>query len=488
MIRLNTSALCRSTTALLILLVSSVTLAQNAPTPAGNWEGGIDVGGNKLGVVFVITQREGANYETVMSVPSQSPKGIACNQTVVNGDSLLVSVKMIGGQFKGKLNAGRSSVAGTWFQGGSSLPLTLEKVEKLTEEKAAERSQTPKGPFPYVSEEVEYDNIAKTVHLGATLTKPAGAGPFPVAVLITGSGQQDRDETILGHKPFAVIADYLTRRGIAVLRVDDRGTGKSTGELLTATSLDFAQDVITSLDYLKTRPDVNPKKIGLIGHSEGGMIAPMVAAQRPIEVAFMVLLAGPGAKITDLMESQLLSLSKNNGLSDGDAALFRPLLKPLMLAATNTADKTTNRNAAVDAFKTWQQKTEPAAVVRATGVTDEKTREAYVDQQLNLFGKPWFRYFVQYDPAVNLKQVRCPVLALNGEKDYQVPSAMNLTAIGAALKGHNKRLTTKEMPGLSHLFQHCQTCTGAEYAQLTETFAPEALQLMGNWILTEGLR
>lgn len=472
----------------LTLLSSSVSFAQSPKPVAGNWEGNIDIMGQKLGVSFVIIQPNPADYIAKMNVPAQGAKDIPCDNTMLKGDSLFITITRIAGEFKGKLNPGRTQVTGTWSQSNRQFPLTLQKVETLSGYKMTERSQTPKAPFPYMSELVEYENADKTVHLGATLTRPNGKGPFPVAILVSGSGQQDRDETILDHKPFAVIADHLTRQGIAVLRVDDRGTGKSTGPVKSATSSDFAQDVMTSLDYLKTRADVNPKKIGLVGHSEGGMIAPMVAAQRPADVAFMVLLAGPGAKITDLMEDQFLSLGKNNGVSEADSKLLRPLLKPLMVAAISSSDPATNRKAAMDAFRTWQQKTDPAVVTRTTQVSDDKTRDAYIDQQLQLFGTPWFRYFIQYDPAENLKQVRCPLLALNGEKDYQVPSQMNLTAISAALKGRNNRVTTKEMPGLNHLFQRCKTCTGAEYAELAETFAPEALKTIGDWILAEGVK
>lgn len=465
-------------------------LAQSKTTPAGNWEGDIAVGSTKLGVAFVISQPEQANatYVAKMNVPAQRAVDIPCDNTTVVGDSLSIAVNRVGGQFKGRLNPTQTTAVGTWYQSGRQFPLTLKKVDKLTEVKTLERPQTPKAPFPYQIELVQYDNPTKTVHLGATLTKPSGNGPFPVAVLITGSGQQDRDQTILDHKSFAVLADYLTRRGVAVLRVDDRGVGQSTGEVKTATSADFANDVMTSVDYLKTRSDMNAKQIGLIGHSEGGMIAPMVAAQRPDDVAFIVMLAGPGAKIVDGMARQNEAVLLSQGVSAEYAKKYGELYQSMAKAVVANPDADKANQAAEAAFTQWQVKQDPVMVTQLTRANDEASKKTFVKTMVSAFSEPWFRYFLQHDPANDLKKVRCPVLALNGEKDIQVDAALNLAAIEAATKGINKRVTLKTLPGLNHLFQHCKTCTVAEYEQLTETFAPEALSLMGDWILEEGLK
>ncbi len=242
---------------------------------AGRWEGTASVSGSNLLIIFNVSSAGPDNFSATMDVPAQGAKGLVCDEVRVEGDSLFISIKAIQGRYAGKLGANQTSATGIFAQGKSfTTPLNLKRTGDAV---ALDRPQTPKPPFPYKSEDVEYDSPDKAVHLGATLTLPSGAGPFPAAILITGSGPQDRDSEIYGHKIFLVIADYLTRRGIAVLRIDDRNVGKSTGPA-NGTSADFAQDVMVSLDFLKNRKDLDPKKIGLIGHSEGGMIAPMVAA------------------------------------------------------------------------------------------------------------------------------------------------------------------------------------------------------------------
>jgi uncharacterized protein len=467
----------------LMLFLLTATRLSGQPTPqlAGNWTGTINAGGQKLGVVFTVSQTTDGPLKTTMAVPAQGAKGIPCDQTLLQGDSLTISVKAIGGQFSGKLNAARTEAIGQWQQGGAGFPLMLNKADKVAAVKAPERPQTPKGPFHYVSEDVEYDNPAKTVHLGATLTKPNGPGPFPVVVLITGSGAQDRDETILGHKPFWVIADYLTRRGVAVLRVDDRGVGKSRGNRTQATSADYAQDVITSLDFLKKRPDINPKQIGLIGHSEGGMIAPMVAAERPKDVAFIVMLAGPGAPCLDGMVLQNVAVIKGMGASEAYATQYGELYRVVAKGVLAGKDSVQRYQLASVAFEGWKAKQDPILVSQLLRVRDEATKQAFLVPLVNALSEPWFRYFLAYDPTANLRKLRCPVLALNGEKDVQVDAALNLSAIEKTTST-NKRVTIKAISNLNHLFQHCQTCTPAEYEELTETFDPETLKTMGDWI------
>jgi len=308
------------------------------------------------------------------------------------------------------------------------------------------------------------------------LTLPYLKGPFPAALLISGSGAQDRDETALGHKPFLVLADYLTHRGIAILRVDDRGVGGSTGDFAQATSEDFAGDVLAGVEYLKSQKEIDPQKIGLIGHSEGGIIAPMVAAQSPPDVAFIVMMAGTGLNGEQVLYLQGALLARANGASE------------------ETIDKLGVLQERIYAVLK-QEKDDDAAA--------EKLREIFADAQLQLskeekekmlFGSfvkvikiiPWYRYLLTFDPRPTLMTVKCPVLAINGEKDLQVPPKENLYAIEEALKtGGNKDYTVKELPGLNHLFQTAETGAVSEYAEIEETISPTALKVIGDWIREE---
>jgi len=274
--------------------------AQNHDKFMGTWEGKLNVG-VELRIVFHILDDGRGGLASTADSPDQNAYGLVCNSTSFGGDQIKIEMLKQNAKFSGKL-ADDSTINGTFTQ-GMDVPLQLKKVVKISEAKKSNRPQTPQPPFPYQLDSLEYDNADKTVHLGATLTYPKGNGPFPAAILITGSGQEDRDETIFGHKPFAIIADYLTRNGFAVLRVDDRGTGKSKGEVLKATSLDFANDVMTSMDYLKSRKEIDKNKIGLVGHSEGGLIASIIITKRK-DVAFIISLSGPGMKGADILADQ----------------------------------------------------------------------------------------------------------------------------------------------------------------------------------------
>jgi pimeloyl-ACP methyl ester carboxylesterase len=324
---------------------------------------------------------------------------------------------------------------------------------------------------------VVYDNPAAGNRLAGTLTLPRTAAPHPAVLLITGSGQQDRNEALLGHKPFLVLADYLTRRGIAVLRVDDRGVGGSTGEVAKATSADFATDVRAGVAYLKQRKDIDARRVGLIGHSEGGMIAPMVAAGSK-DVAFIVLMAGTGVPGEEILYEQSALILKANGASEAAIARNRAAQEKMYAIAK------TEKDDAVAARKVREILRQLAASP-VTG-TAAKGEDAAAEAQVKMILSPWFRYFLAFDPRPTLRKVRCPVLAINGEKDLQVPPKANLPAIRAALKaGGNRDHTEKELPGLNHLFQACKTGSPTEYSQIEETFNPAALQAMGDWIVAQ---
>ena len=305
--------------------------------------------------------------------------------------------------------------------------------------------------------------------LGGTLTVPQGKGPFPCAVFITGSGQQDRDETLFQHKPFWVIADDLARHGIASLRCDDRGVGKSKGDLEQATSGRFATDIEAAVAFLKTRPEVAASKIGLIGHSEGGIIAPMVAAKPENKIAFIVLLAGTGVPGDQVLLEQSAAVLRAQGASEGVIAVSRANQERLFPIAKTEPDA--------------QKALDKMAVV--LGFPDAKALPPEGVAQLKSLTIPWMRYFLQYEPALTLEKVTCPVLALNGTKDTQVLVTQNLPRIEQALKkGGNTDFTTVALPELNHLFQHAKTGGPEEYGQLEETFSLDALLLIRDWVVT----
>jgi uncharacterized protein len=383
-------------------------------------------------------------------------------------------------------------LTGNFYQGSNSLPLTLNKNNSKAAVKKINRPQTPIPPFSYKSEDVEYDNANKSIHFGATFTVPlpepgtdnVKAPVYPTVLLITGSGPQDRDENILDHKPFAVIADYLTGKGIAVLRIDDRGKGKTSGSFATSTTFDFALDVEAGINYLKSRNDVDTFNIGLIGHSEGGIIAPMVASRRK-DVGFIILLAGPGINVLDMMVQQSADVMASIGNSKTDIDLYRPLYRNLVTAIINAKDTATASKKAIAVFKKWQKGKSAVTIKSTTGVEAEKDIPVFTNAFLKQLSSPWFSNFIKMNPQNYLTKTNCPVLALNGEKDIQVAAKPNLAGIKTALqKNNNLHVTTLEIPGLNHLFQHCKKCSAAEYGELEETFDTATLKIVLDWIKT----
>jgi len=430
----------------------------------GTWLGTLDTGAIKLRIAFHITVN-GKAYGATMDSLDQGANGLPVASVTREGAQLTMTMPMMGAKYEGTIADDGTSIRGTFQQGGANLPLTLQRV-KDTASLEAPRPQEPKPPFPYKSEDVTYENKTAGITLAGTLTIPQGKGPFPAALLITGSGPQNRNEEIMGHKPFLVLADYLTRRGIAVLRVDDRGVGKSGGTFATATTADFATDAEAGVAYLKTRAEVDPHKIGLIGHSEGGIIAPMVASSNP-EIAFIVMMAGTGVP--------------------GDAVLVEQvrMLAEAMGRSTEEADKAAaNEHTILELVKEGK---DTATIEKEIGaLSNGKMPEGRMTAQVRALTSPWFRYFVSYDPAPVLKKVKCPVLALDGSKDLQVSPEQNLAAIRKALEeGGNKNVETQEFPGLNHLFQTAKTGLPNEYAQIEETIAPAVLQKIASWILKE---
>ncbi|MGC1647509.1 MAG: alpha/beta fold hydrolase, partial [Candidatus Sulfotelmatobacter sp.] len=412
---------------------------------------------------FHIVNTEDGLTATLDSL-DQGSIGMATSVTR-DGSSLKIEVPIVHGNFEGKISADLSSIDGKWSQGGGTLPLLLKPVKDKAELEL-KRPQNPVKPYPYHDEDVSYENKAQNVTLAATVTIPQGKGPFPGVVLITGSGPQDRDESLLGHKPFLVLSDYLTRHGIAVLRADDRGVGKSTGIFAKGTTADFATDAEAGVAYLKTRPEIDPHKIGLVGHSEGGVIAPMVAARNK-DVAFIVMMAGTGVPGDQILPAQGEAIEIAMGKSPEQAAKNAANEKEMLRLVETEKD---------DAILQKELKEKMAGEVP----------EAQIGLQISQITSVWFRYFLTYDPATALRKVTCPVLAINGSLDKQVLPSQNLPAIRKALAdADNQHAEVDELPGLNHLFQTAKTGSPTEYSTIEETMSPIALDKMATWILKQ---
>ncbi|MFQ5632902.1 MAG: alpha/beta hydrolase family protein, partial [bacterium] len=353
---------------------------------SGTWQGALKIsGGMELRIVFHISKNEDGSYGAKLDSPDQGAAGIPVGTVIFKDNHLRLDVPVVAGKYEGDLKENSQTIEGEWSQGGMSLPLVLKRVDKVEMPK---RPQMPQKPYPYNEEEVSYENTDAGITLAGTLTFPKSGGQFPAIVLITGSGPQDRDESLLGHKPFLVLADHLTRNGIAVLRFDDRGVGKSTGDFTKATSEDFAGDVMAGLTYLINRKEIDSKKIGLVGHSEGGLVAPMVAANSS-DVAFIVLMAGPGLQGDEILYLQTELISKANGIS-------KELIARSLIDAENiyAIVKSEDDNAIAEQKlleyrkKSWEGLSDALKEEAKKFGDPEKMFEASLKQILS----PWFRY------------------------------------------------------------------------------------------------
>jgi len=440
----------------------------------GVWQGTLKVSAVELRLLLRFVKDGDTGVKASLDSPDQGAKGIPADTVSFENGMVKVEIKRIKGTYEGTLSKDGNSIQGTWKQGGPALPLDLKRLDKEPE---INRPQEPKKPYPYLEDEVTYENAAAKIKLAGTLTLPKADQPVPAVLLISGSGAQDRDESLLGHKPFLVLADYLTRRGIAVLRVDDRGVGGSTGDVSSSTTDDFAGDVLAGVTYLKGRKEINPRQIGLAGHSEGGLVAPL-AASRSSDVAFIVLLAGTGVTGEQILYLQGAQIAKAQGANAIALAVARGTQEKLFKIIREEQDATKREE---------EIKKVVAGQIALAAVANPESKgalEAQAAAQVKSVLSPWFRFFLTYDPVPALRQVRCPVLAINGEKDLQVDPKQNLPPIESALKeGGNADYTIKEFPGLNHLFQHCQTGSPSEYGKIEETMSPEVLELVGNWIV-----
>ena len=459
-----------------VLILMIATLAIFGQDITGQWNGVLEVQGIKLRIVFNVN-KSAEGYTSTMDSPDQGAKGIPVTITTFENPVLKLEITNAGIKFEGSYSK-VDTINGTFKQSGMSFPLDLTR--KTSEIEKPVRPQEPQKPYPYYSEDVVFENKKADIQLAGTLTLPDQKGcNYPAVILITGSGPQNRDEEIMGHKPFLVWSDYLTRKGIAVLRFDDRGTFASKGNFKTATTLDFATDVEAAVSYLLTRKEINKKKIGLMGHSEGGIIAPIVAAESK-DVSFIVLLAGTGISGDQLLLLQQELIGKASGISDADLQKTKKINEGAFDIITKSNDPATLKP---ELAKYLKQALKADTTFKAPkGMTEDQ----FIEVQLEQTTSPWMVYFINHDPAVTLQKVKCPVLAVNGSKDLQVPPKVNLEAIKAALeKGGNKKVTVKELPGLNHLFQECTTGSPDEYFKIEQTISPVALDVVTKWMLNQ---
>jgi len=450
--------------------------AQQAPGPQafkGVWTGLLDAGAVKLRLVLHVDAAEGGALTGTMDSPDQGANGIPATSVTVDGSTLRFAIAPLSAVFEGTLSADGSRLEGTFTQGPARLPLTVTRGEAPP---PPERPQVPEPPFPYRVEDVRVQNANGGVTLAGTLTLPPGPGPFPGVALVSGSGPQDRDEALMGHKPFLVLADHLTREGIAVLRYDDRGVGGSTGTFATATSEDFTSDALAAVAFLQGRDDIGA--VGIVGHSEGGLVGPMAAA-RSTDVDFVVMLAGPGIPGDEILYLQGALIARAGGASEEAVAANQDVQErifAIVRAEPDSAAASAKLSAALDEIVAAL----PEETRRRMG--DEVSPQA-LRAQASQVNTPWFRFFLTYDPRPTLERVRVPVLALNGSLDLQVPAEANLREIAAALaRGGNRDATARALPGLNHLFQTATTGAPTEYATITETMSPVALQAVSGWI------
>lgn len=446
------------------ILVAIAVALQGLAGIDGQWTGTLKVpqANLELKLNFNFGTDDNGAATCTLDSPDQNAFGIPCNSVSISDSSVSVEVSSLRASFTGTPQG--DSIAGTFKQGVASMPLTLRR--SISPMKPKERAQTPQPPFPYTVREVAITNIADGLTLAGTLTMTENAKNVPAVVMITGSGAQNRDEELFGHHPFAVIADHLTRCGFAVLRYDDRGTAKSSGNFAKATTKDFARDAKAAFDFLASIPEINKKKIGYLGHSEGGQIA-LINASTDSRVAFIVTLAAPAIKGRDLILRQNeMIFEASSGMRIPDDALAK------VTQMLDAIDRSTN----ADALRKELEST--------LGLSDvPEAQQAMVRQQIETSVSPWYTNFIKYDPTEAIKAVKCPIFALGGTFDVQVDADTNLGAI-KALSG-SKRVETKSYPGLNHLFQHCASAMeGLNYGKIEETIAPEVLDDIARWLKT----
>ena len=445
-----------------------------APTVAGHYEGAITIMGMQLAIKVDFADSAQGLTATI-DIPQQGAKTVPLSKVSYRPPKVHFELPAGPGLATFDGEAHGDEITGAFAQAGATGEFRLKRGAAPLPAPAVSPSTTP---APYREEEVTFASPDGT--FAGTLTVPASGGPHPAVVLITGSGSQNRDEEIFGFKPFRLIADHLTRHGIAVLRCDDRGVGGTTAKSLGTTTVDFATDAIAAVSFLKSRPEVDAKRIGLLGHSEGGVVAP-IAAARSNDVAFIVLISGMGVTGERILLDQAELIGRAGGAPDADLTREAALQKRIFQAVRSGAGwdevEADARRTAIETLKTL-----PAEQRAAIGDLDAYAGRM-IAGQLAMARSPWFKFFLDYDPAATLAKVRCPVLALFGEKDLQVPAESNRKAIAEALaRGGNGDVTVKVLAGANHLYQRAGTGSPSEYATLPKEFVPGFLETISGWI------
>ena len=421
----------------------------------GYWGGELNVQGMKLGMFFNIVKTD-SGFVSTLDVPQQGASGIQVSTTTFDGFNIRMEMAALHASYEGILYEGY--IGGTYSESGMKFPLTLRKTEK----KPLLRPQEPKAPFPYKQEEVTFRNEREGITLAGTLTMPEGNGTCPAVVMISGSGPQNRDSELYGHKTFAVIADFLTSNGIAVLRFDDRGVGASERGNTAATTLDLSYDAEAAVKFMKAKKCFS--RIGVAGHSEGGLISFMLAERKMVD--FVVSLAGPSVKGSEIIVAQQDSISRIKGMSQELIVANKKLFKDFFLIIDNS-----------ETIEGARPQVESLA-----SILPENARKELMNQLLT----PWMFYFCKYNPAKSIAATTCPVLVLNGTKDMQVIASQNIPAYQKIISQNPEaKFEFHVLPNLNHLFQHCTTGDISEYSQIEETISPEVLEFMKTFILSK---
>ena len=443
-------------TIILTIIIASFTTLCHADVPTGSWRGELDLGRMKLPLVVNLSKDGGGNVSCTLDSPSQGVKGLATTVELCTADSISLTCSAIGASYQGRVEG--DAIKGVFSQRGHSFPLDLAPEAAMEER----RPQTPRGPFPYTVVDTTFTTPDGAV-MSATLSMPAATGKkkVPAVVMVTGSGAQNRDEELFDHKPFAVIADYLARHGIASLRYDDRGFGKSTGDLASATTFTFKDDAASGIRFLKSLDGIG--KVGVLGHSEGGTIAFMLGASRLPD--FIVSLAGAAVPAKEILLDQNGHALEMLGLSGDDKENHLRLISLMFDAAAEQAREGVSRPIDIDSLVAQSGITANPQIVASMKMNDRART-------------PWFNTFVALNPMEFLKKTKCPVLAINGDKDTQVNGPANLGVIEKTIPKAEIHL----MPGLNHLMQHADTGEMSEYSQISETISPEVLEIIADFI------
>ncbi|RPG34966.1 MAG: alpha/beta fold hydrolase [Muricauda sp. TMED12] len=456
-----------------VLTLLFLSIGIHAQDISGRWNGTVQISEDKsIEFVFNISTDENG-HKTIIDIPSQRVAGLKPQNTSFKDGVLFIDGANLGITYEGTFYENAQQFKGNFTEGANTLPLNLKQGELKSVVKN-NRPQEPVKPYPYNEEEVVFENSEANVSLSGTLTLPRKNKKSPVVILISGSGPQDRDETVANHKPFWILADYLTRQGIAVLRFDDRGVGKSTGNFSEATTADFSTDVLSAVAFLKTRPDIDSNNMGLIGHSEGGIIAPLAANQTK-DVSFILLLASTGIPGSEI--SLMQSISMRPFPVPNEAAYEQAIRKAIAIAASN-------KELSVIKSELLEHYNATITPILKPLVGDDEKVSQIINGLIETRTTPWVRYFYNYNPADEIEKLDIPVLSLNGTNDTQVVAEINQKGIKDALiRGKNKDFKVLKLEGLNHFFQESETGKMEEYSTIEQTFSPIALKEISNWIL-----